>query len=163
MAETKRIFPVGRVVLLIGAAALLFGLFLPWFRISGTGTQLPAGDYTGVSFTTLLNDLTKAPYPWAAFAWLLVCVVVAIVAALLGRKFSNFGASGVLVLVLDATLIFLAKNLANQACSSGSAQVAFAYGFFPAIIGSALIETGTRMSKPKVKAEPMPAVGETPK
>ena len=157
MAEEKRIFPVGRIVLIVGAGVLLLGVFLPWFHLGGTNPQLPAGDYTGVGLTNLLNDLAKGPYAWAAFAWLVVVVVLAVVAALMGRKFSNFGTSGVLVLVLYAILIYVAANLSNQSSSSGSGDVSFAYGFFPAIIGAALIETETRMAKPKPMAEAPPA------
>ncbi len=144
--ERKRVVPAGRVLLAVGGALLLIGLFLPWFDLGGNAAQLPAGAYTGVTTTTLLNDLAKGPYAWIAFAWLLVCAIVAFAAAALGRKVANFGVSGVLVLVLYAILLFVAQNLVNQQTASASAAVSFTYGFIVAILGSAFIEAGMRMS-----------------
>ncbi|MGQ0796885.1 MAG: hypothetical protein ACT4OI_03335, partial [Methanobacteriota archaeon] len=70
MAERRRLFPTGRALLAIGALILLVTLFQPWFRISGAQERLPAGEYTGVGMTTLLNDLAQGPWTWAAFGWL---------------------------------------------------------------------------------------------
>jgi len=154
MAEQKTLFPVGRVVLLVGAVLLIVSLFLPWFVIGGSQQRLPAGTYDGVGITNVLNTLAQGPYAWAAFAWLILVVVFGVTSAFVGRKFSMFGTSGILVLALYAILIFVAANLINQGVTSGAATVGFAYGFFLAIIGSALIETGARLKKPAAAATP---------
>jgi len=133
MAEQKTLFPVGRVVLLVGAVLLIVSLFLPWFVIGGSQQRLPAGTYDGVGITNVLNTLAQGPYAWAALAWLILVVVFGVTSAFVGRKFSMFGTSGILVLALYAILIFVSANLINQGVTSGAATVGFAYGFFLAI------------------------------
>lgn len=161
MAERRRLFPAGRALLAIGAVLLLFSLFQPWFRLSGAQERLPAGEYTGVGMTTLLNGLAQGPWAWAAFGWLGVCVIAAFAGAIVGRRVASFGTSGILVLVLYAILIFVAANLVNQGASSGLAEVSFVFGFFGAIVGSALIEAGSRVARPAAVPErkPVPATG----
>lgn len=163
MAEPKTLFPVGRVLLLVGAVLLVVGLFLPWFTIGGSRQDVVPGDYTGVGLTNLLNDLANGPYAWAAFIWLILVVVFGAASAFVGRKFAMFGTSGILVLILYAILLFVAANLASsQDPSGGTATVSFAYGFFIAIIGSALIEAGARMKKPAAAPMPAPPAPATP-
>jgi len=65
---------------------LLYSLFLPWFTVTGTRPELQAGTYTGVQTTELLNSLAKGPWGWIAFGWLLVCSIVAIAVAAVGRR-----------------------------------------------------------------------------
>jgi len=155
MAETKTLFPVGRVLLLVGAVLLVVGLFLPWFTIGGARQDVVAGSYTGVGLTTLLNDLANGPYAWAAFVWLILVAVFGVMSAFVGRKFAMFGTSGILVLILYAILIYVAANLvSSQDPSGGTATISFAYGFILAVIGSALIETGARLKKPAPAAMP---------
>ena len=163
-SEKKRVVPAGRVLLAVGGVVLLVALFLPWFDLAGNAASLPAGEYTGVTTTTLLNDLAKGPYAWIALAWLLICSVVAFAAAALGRKVANFGVSGVLVLVLYAVLVLVAQNLVNQQTPAAAAGVSFAYGFVVAILGSALIEAGMRMTarKPTPAAAPAPEAASPP-
>jgi|GEM_PF-3101746 len=168
MAEAKKsLFPVGRVLLLVGAVLLIISLFLPWFLIGGPRTDVRAGTYDGVGLTNLLNDLAKGPYAWAAFIWLILVVIFAVISAFVGRKFAMFGTSGILVLVLYAILIFVAANLASSNDpSGGTATVAFAYGFFLGILGSALIEAGARLKKPAaapIRAEPASATTDQPR
>ena len=143
MAETKTLFPVGRVLLLVGAVLLVVGLFLPWFTISGNRQDVVAGEYTGVGLTNLLSDLANAPYAWAAFIWLILVAIFGVMSAFVGRKFAMFGTSGILVLALYAILIYVAANLASsQDPWVGTATVSLTYGFILAIIRSALIEAG---------------------
>lgn len=148
MAEASRVSPVARVLLVVGAALLLYSLFLPWFTVTGSRPELPAGDYTGVGSTELLNLLAKGPWAWIAFGWLLVCSVVAMAVAALGRRTHNFGTSGILVLVLYAILLLVAANLVNQQAAGSNAGISFMYGFVAAIAGSALIEAGSRFPRP---------------
>ncbi|MGQ0797986.1 MAG: hypothetical protein ACT4OI_09035, partial [Methanobacteriota archaeon] len=103
----------------------------------------------------------QGPWAWAAFGWLGVCVIAAFAAAIVGRRVTSFGTSGILVLVLYAILLFVAANLVNQGASAGLAEVSFAFGFFGAIVGSALIEAGSRVARPAPEPErkPVPAAG----
>jgi len=81
--------------------------------------------------------------------------------AFVGRKFAMFGTSGILVLILYEILIYVAANLASsQDPSGGTTTISFSYGFFLAVIGSALIETGARLKKPAPAA--MPAAPASP-
>jgi hypothetical protein len=148
MAAGSRVSPVARVLLVLGAAVLLYSLFLPWFTVTGTRPELPAGTYTGVGSTELLNSLAKGPWAWIGFGWLLVCSIVAIAVAAVGRRTHNFGTSGILVLVLYAILLLVAANLVNQQAGGSNAGISFAYGFVGAIAGSALIEAGSRFPRP---------------
>jgi|SRR3990170_2313302 len=157
MVETRNVSPLARVLLVLGAAILLLSLFLPWFTVAGEEPQLPAGTYTGVGSTDLLNSLGRGPYAWIAFAWLLVCSIVAIAVAALGRRAHHFGTSGILVLVLYAILLFVAANLVNQQASASSAGVSIVYGFVVAVAGSALIEAGSRFPRPVPKKRGVPA------
>ena len=159
MAERRRLFPAGRAALGVGALLLLVSLFLPWFVVTGAQERLSAGTYTGVGSTTLLNDLAQGPWAWAAFGWLTVCVIAAFTSATMGRRVTNFGTSGILVLILFAILVYVAANLINEGVTAARADVTFAYGFFSALVGSALIETGTRIARPAGPPErkPVPA------
>jgi len=153
MAASKIVFPVGRALLVVGAVLLLAGMLLPWFRVMGTQSQLPAGEYDGAGATNLFNNLSKTPYAWAAYVWLVLVMIFAVISALIGRKFSNFGTSGVLVLALYGILITVADNLVSQGVTSGAAEVSLSYGYFTAIIGSGLIEGGSRLLKPRARPE----------
>src|SRR2546427_6080205 len=52
MAGMRTISAGGRALLVAGAAVLLGSLFmLPWFEVSGTRSDLPAGRYGGVGGT----------------------------------------------------------------------------------------------------------------
>jgi hypothetical protein len=113
-----KISGTGRGLLVLGAALLLTSLLgsvlfpsLPlsaWFTISGTRSELPAGSYTGIQATQLLNTLANGPYAWIAFGWLLVCAAAAIAISGIGERTRNFGTSGILVLLLYAGILFLA-------------------------------------------------------
>lgn len=127
---------------------LLYSLFLPWFTITGSRADLPAGTYTGVQSTELLNTLAGGPWAWIALGWLLVCSIVAIAVAAVGRRTHNFGTSGILVLVLYAILLLVAANLVNQQAAGSNAGISFSYGFVAAIAGGALIEAGSRFPRP---------------
>lgn len=157
MAEGSRVSPVARVLLVAGAALLLYSLFLPWFTITGTRTDLPADTYTGVRSTELLNSLANGPWAWIAFGWLLVCSVVAVAVAAVGRRTHNFGTSGILVLVLYAILLLVAANLVNQQAAGSTAGISFVYGFVGAIAGAALIEAGSRFPRPARAKAGVPA------
>ena len=161
MAERRRTSPVGRALLAVGAVSLAASVFLPWFSISGDSSEIPPSDYTGVTATDLLNRLAQGPWTWAAFGWLIVVVVIAFVSAGSGRTFANLGTSGILILVLYFILVAVSINLTNQAGTSGSASIELAYGFLVALTGSALIEVGTRIPKPKPKHEVPTASGPT--
>ena len=154
MDETTKVSPVACVLLVVGAAVLFLSLFyIPWFTVTGSRPELPAGTYTGVGTTELLNFLAKGPYGWIAFAWFIVCSIAAIVVAVLGRRSHNFGTSGILVLVLYAILLIVAASLVNQQASGSNAGVTFQYGFVVAVVGAALIEAGSRFPRP-VRAKP---------
>lgn len=157
MAETSRVSPVARVLLVVGAVLLLYSLFLPWFTVTGSRPELPAGTYTGVGSTELLNLLAKGPWAWIALGWLLVCSIVAIAVAALGRRTHNFGTSGILVLVLYAILFLVASNLVNQQAAGSNAGISFTYGFVGAVAGSALIEAGSRFPRPARAKAGVPA------
>jgi uncharacterized membrane protein YhaH (DUF805 family) len=156
MVDTKAVSPTARGLFVIGAALLVVGLFLPWFSVAGTQEKLPADTYTGVGTTELLNSLANGPYTWIAFGWLLACAVIALIVAVVGRRAHNFGTSGVLVLVLYALLLYVAANLVNQQSAGANASVSLAYGFVVAIVGSALIEAGSRYPRPTAKKGPTP-------
>ncbi len=81
MVVMRRISGAGRGLLVLGAALLLVSLFgnlvfpstyVAWFTLSGNQPQLPAGAYTGIQVTELLNTLVSGPYLWIAFGCLLV-------------------------------------------------------------------------------------------
>src|SRR2546422_7738782 len=73
MAGMRAISAGGRALLVAGAAVLLGSLFvLPWFEVSGTRPDLPAGRYGGMGSTELVNSLLSGPRGWIAFLWLAV-------------------------------------------------------------------------------------------
>jgi len=162
VAGERWISPVGRTLLVVGGIVLVAGLFLPWLSISGNSTEIPPGDYTGITATELLNRLARGPWTWAAFAWLIVVVVIAFVSAGLGRSSSNFGTSGILILILYVILVYVSINLTNQDGTSGTAGFGLAYGFLVGLMGSALIEVGTRIAKPRPQLRVSSARGPTP-
>src|SRR5437016_6148981 len=71
MVVMRRISGAGRGLLVLGAALLLVSLFgnlvfpstyVAWFTLSGNQPQLPAGAYTGIQVTELLNTLVSGPF-----------------------------------------------------------------------------------------------------
>jgi len=158
MAGAVRVSPAARVLLVVGAVVLLLSLFLvPWFTVTGSRAELPAGTYTGVGTTELLNGLAKGPWAWIAFAWFIVSAIAAIAVAAVGRRTHNLGTSGILVLVLYAILLLVAANLVNQQASGANAGIGFEYGFVAAVVGSALIEAGSRFPVPAPMKPGVPA------
>src|SRR2546425_566790 len=72
MAGMRAISAGGRALLVAGAAVLLGSLFvLPWFEVSGTRPDLPAGRYGGVGGTGLGESLLSGPWGGVALLWLL--------------------------------------------------------------------------------------------
>src|SRR2546425_5888485 len=70
MAGMRAISAGGRALVVTGAALLLGSLFvLPWFAVSGTRPDLPAGTYGGVGRTGLVNSLMSGPWGGVAFLW----------------------------------------------------------------------------------------------
>src|SRR5207244_11393007 len=115
MVVMRRISGAGRGLLVLGAALLLVSLFgslvLPstfpstyvaWFTLSGNQPQLPAGAYTGIQVTELLNTLVSGPYLWIAFGCLLVSAAAAIAIGGIGQRTRHFGTFGVPILLLYA-------------------------------------------------------------
>ena len=155
MVGFRRISGAGRGLLVLGAALLLMSLFgsvllpsLPlsgWFTISGTRAELPAGPYTAIHATQLLNNLANGPYAWIAFGWLLVCAAAALAISGIGERTRNFGTSGILVLLLYAAILFVAAYQYNQAAPGGDAAISIGYGFVVAVIACILIEAGARL------------------
>src|SRR6266704_1480041 len=130
MAGMRAISAGGRALVVAGAALLLGSLFvLPWFAVSGTRPDLPAGTYGGMGSTDLVNTLLSGPWGWIAFLWLVV---------------SGFLAIGIAVVLLYAVLLVVAPPYLNPQASSGSVSVSFGYGFVAGVLGSALIEAGAR-------------------
>src|SRR2546428_2486937 len=106
MAGMRAISAGGRALLVAGAAVLLGSLFvLPWFEVSGTRPDLPAGRYGGMGGTELVNTLLSGPGGWIAFLLLVVSAFLGIGIAAVGRKTPRLRASGVVVLLLDAVLL----------------------------------------------------------
>ena len=149
MAGMRAISAGGRALVVAGAALLLGSLFvLPWFAVSGTRPDLPAGTYGGMGSTDLVNTLLSGPWGWIAFLWLLVSAFLAIGIAVVGRKTRRIGTSGIAVLLLYAVLLVVAPPYLNPQASSGSVSVSFGYGFVAGVLGSALIEAGARWPRP---------------
>src|SRR2546425_13326661 len=99
MAGMRAISAGGRALLVAGAAVLLGSLFmLPWFEVSGTRPELPAGTYGGIGSTELVNSLLSGPWGWIAFLWLVVAALPAIGIAALGRKTPRIRTSGIALL-----------------------------------------------------------------
>src|SRR3989454_8817791 len=106
MAGMRAISAGGRALVVAGAALLLGSLFvLPWFAVSGTRPDLPAGTYGGMGSTDLVNTLLSGPGGWVAFLWLGGSGVLALGIAVVGRKRRRLRASGGCVLVLFAVLL----------------------------------------------------------
>src|SRR3989454_7611926 len=109
MAGMRAISAGGRALLVAGAAVLLGSLFmLPWFEVSGTRPDLPAGTYGGMGSTELVNSLLSGPWGWIAFLWLLVAAFLAIRIPALGRKTRRLGTSGIRGLPPDVPLLVVA-------------------------------------------------------
>src|SRR2546427_256230 len=122
MVVMRRISGAGRGLLVLGAALLLVSLFgnlvfpstyVTWFTLSGNQPQLPAGAYTGIQVTELLNTLVSGPYLWIAFGSLLVSAAAAIAIGGIGERTRHFGTFGVLVLLLYAGLLYVAADQYN--------------------------------------------------
>src|SRR3989442_1637565 len=149
MAGMRAISAGGRALVVAGAALLLGSLFvLPWFTVSGTRPDLPAGTYGGMGSTGLVNTLLSGPWGWIAFLWLLVAAFLAIGIAVVGRKTRRIGTSGIAVLLLYAVLLVVAPPYLNPQASGGSVSVSFGYGFVAGVLGSALIEAGAPLPPP---------------
>jgi len=149
VAGMRAISAGGRALVVAGAALLLGSLFvLPWFAVSGTRPDLPAGTYGGMGSTDLVNTLLSGPWGWIAFLWLVVSAFLAIGIAVVGRKTRRIGTSGIAVLLLYAVLLVVAPPYLNPQASSGSVSVSFGYGFVAGVLGSALIEAGARWPRP---------------
>ena len=145
MAGMRAISAGGRALVVAGAALLLGSLFvLPWFAVSGTRPDLPAGTYGGMGSTDLVNTLLSGPWGWIAFLWLVVSAFLAIGIAVVGRKTRRIGTSGIVVLLLYAVLLVVAPPYLNPQASSAAVSVSFGYGFVAGVLGSALIEAGAR-------------------
>ena len=149
MAGMRAISAGGRALVVAGAVLLLGSLFvLPWFAVSGTRPDLPAGTYGGMGSTALANTLLSGPWGWIAFLWLVVSAFLAIGIAVVGRKTRRIGTSGIAILLLYAVLLVVAPPYLNPQASTGSVSVSFGYGFVAGVLGSALIEAGARWPRP---------------
>src|SRR5438034_10915609 len=127
MVVMRRISGAGRGLLVLGAALLLVSLFgslvLPstfpstyvtWFTLSGNQPQLPAGSYTGIQVTELMNTLVSGPYLWISFGSLLVSAAAAIAIGGFGERTRRVRTFGVLILLLYAGLLSVCAYLFNQ-------------------------------------------------
>jgi hypothetical protein len=169
MVGMRRISGAGRGLLAFGAALLLVSLvgnlFFPsvtyftWFTISGNQPELPAGSYTVIQATDLLNKLGNGPYMWIAFGWLLVCATAAIAIAGIGQKTRHFGTSGILALLLYAALLFVGAYQYNRQAPGGDAAISIGYGFVVAVVACILIEAGARLPSAVPIRRHVPAVG----
>src|SRR6266704_784551 len=160
MAGMRVISAGGRALLIAGAAVLLGSLFvLPWFAVSGTRPDLPAGTYGGMGSTELVNALLGGPWGWVAFLWLVVAAFLAIGIAAVGRKTRRIGTSGIIVLLLYALLV-VAPPYLNPQASSGTVSVSFGYGFVAGVLGAALIEAGARWPRPMAARYEVPTTAE---
>src|SRR5437879_12466179 len=87
MAGMRAISAGGRALLVAGAAVLLGSLFvLPWFAVSGTRPDIPAGTYGGMGSTELVNALLSGPWGWIDFLWLVVSGFLVIGISGVGRN-----------------------------------------------------------------------------
>lgn len=153
MAGFTRISAVGRALLATGAAVLLGSLFyLPWFEVSGTRRDIPAGTYGAMGSTELVNALLGGPWGWIAFAWLVVSVFLGLATAALGRRTRRVGTLGIVVLVLYAVLLMVAPSYLSPQGSTGTASAVFTYGFVAALVGVVLMKAGARW--PRAGSEP---------
>src|SRR5437879_11457963 len=147
----RRCSGAGRGLLVLGAALLLVSLFgnlvfpstyVAWFTLSGNQPQLPAGAYTGIQVTELLNTLVSGPYLWIAFGCLLVSAAAAIAIGGIGERTRHFGTFAVLILLLYAGLLYVAAYQYNQPAPGGNAAISIGYGFLTAMARGVLIEAG---------------------
>jgi uncharacterized membrane protein (DUF485 family) len=164
-----KISGAGRGLLIFGAALLLLSLLGPvfdsslplstWFTISGSRPDLPAGPYTGLQITRLLNQWAAGPYAWFAFGWLTVCAAAALAISGIGERIRNFGTSGILALLLYAVFLFLAAYQSNQQAPGGNAAISVGYGFVLAVVSCVLIEAGARLPGAVPMRRHAPAAG----
>src|SRR5256884_3018256 len=173
MVVMRRISGAGRGLLVLGAALLLVSLFgnlvfpsmmtyFTWFTLSGNQPALPAGPYTGVQATDLLNTLVSGPYLWIAFGSLLVCVAAAIAIAGFGERTRHFGTFGIIVLLLYAALLYIAAYQYNQQAPAGEAAISIGYGLILAVVACVLIEAGARLPSAVPTRPRVPAVAAGP-
>src|SRR2546421_12395479 len=102
MAGMRAISAGGRALLVAGAAVLLGSLFvLPWFAVSGTRPDLPAGTYGGVGSTGLPNSPPGGPGGWIPFLWLGGRAVPAVRVPPVGRQTPRPRPSGLVGFLLD--------------------------------------------------------------
>lgn len=170
VAGVRAISGTGRGLLLVGAAVLLTSLLLPsltWFTLSSARSELPTGTYTSFQTTELVRSLAGEPVPllgyvaWIGYAWLFVCAAAAIAASGIGERIRRFGASGILVLLLFAGLLFLTAYQLNEPLAGDNAAVTLGYGFVAAVAGAALVEAGGRLpsAMPTKRGVPAAAMG----
>src|SRR2546428_3699851 len=70
MAGMRAISAGGRALVVAGAALLLGSLFvLPWFAVSGTRPDLPAGTYGGVGTPALVDHPPSGSRGRTALPW----------------------------------------------------------------------------------------------
>src|SRR2546422_10971248 len=92
MAGMRAISAGGRALLVAGAAVLLGSLFmLPWFEVSGTRPDLPAGTYGGMGSTELVNSRLSGPWGWIAFSWARGAAFAAIGISVVGAEVRVIG------------------------------------------------------------------------
>ena len=137
--------------------ALTPSTYVTWFTLSGNQPALPAGSYTGIQATELLNTLVSGPYLWIAFGSILVCVAAAIAIAGIGERTRHFGTFGIIVLLLYAALLYIAAYQYNQQAPAGDAAISIGYGLIVAVVACVLIEAGARLpsavpTRPRVPA-----------
>src|SRR3989449_10968017 len=100
MAGMRAISAGGRALLVAGAAVLLGSLFvLPWFAVSGTRPDLPAGADGVMGSTELVNALLTGPRGVIAVLWVVVSAVLATRDAGVGRSTRATGLHGMVVFV----------------------------------------------------------------
>lgn len=142
----RRISAGGRALLVAGALLLFYSLlYAPWFVVSGTRPDLPPGTYDGMGSTGLLNTLVGGPWAWFAFVWLVISAMMGLAIAAVGRRTRRLGMVDILVLLVYALYLVVAPTYLNLPGPTGTASVAFAYGFVTAVLGSAFIEAGARL------------------
>src|SRR2546423_1303 len=130
-----------------------------WFTLSGNQPALPAGSYTGIQATDLLNTLVSGPYLWIAFGSLLVCVAAAIAIAGFGERTRHFGTFGIIVLLLYAALLYIAAYQYNQQAPAGDGAISIGYGLIVAVVACVLIEAGARLPGGGAPRPPLPPLG----
>ncbi len=149
--ELKGKVSSGRLLLLLGSALLLASLSLPWVTLSAPCPEGCDRASSGLDPVRVLPVSALGRYgALAIFGWLILVAAIGVTSAFVGRTFSWTGISGIIVLALDAILIYVVATL-----SYAQPSVAFEYGFLVAALGSALIETGARLKKPAATIAPM--------